>query len=91
MIKHLISNEGKFYKAALHCHSTVSDGKLTPEELKNEYMRRGYSIVAYTDHDIMIPHPELLSEGFLPITAMEIAIDKKENWKNYQMFTLILE
>jgi len=84
MKKYLISEDGEFYKAALHCHSTVSDGKLTPEELKNEYMRRGYSIVAYTDHDIMIPHPELLSEDFLPITAMEIAIDKKENWKNYQ-------
>ena len=84
MIKYLIPEKGRFYKAALHCHSTVSDGKLTPEELKDEYMKRGYSVVAYTDHDIMIPHPELQSNDFLPITAMEIAINKSENWKSYQ-------
>lgn len=84
MIKYLIPENGSFYKAALHTHSTVSDGKLTPAELKREYMKLGYSVVAYTDHDIMIPHPELLDDDFLPITAMEIAIDKTENWKNYQ-------
>ena len=27
------------YKANLHCHSTVSDGKLTPAELKDAYAR----------------------------------------------------
>ena len=84
MTKYLIPEKGKFYKAALHCHSTVSDGKLTPEDLKREYMNLGYSVVAYTDHDIMIPHPELLDENFVPIAGMEIAIDKTENWKNYQ-------
>ena len=84
MTKHLIPREGRFYKAALHCHSTVSDGKLTPEELKKEYMARGFSVVAFTDHELMIPHPELLSDDFLPITAIEIAIDKRENWKSYQ-------
>ena len=46
MIKYLLPKEGKFYKANLHCHTTLSDGKLTPEQVKEEYMKRGYSIVA---------------------------------------------
>lgn len=39
MKKYLIPNEGKFYKANLHMHTTVSDGKMTPEEVKEEYMK----------------------------------------------------
>ena len=38
------------YKANLHCHSTVSDGKLTPAELKDAYKNHGYSILCITDH-----------------------------------------
>ncbi|MFQ9395623.1 MAG: hypothetical protein ACLR2E_18330 [Lachnospiraceae bacterium] len=26
--------EGKFYKANLHCHTVISDGKLTKEQIK---------------------------------------------------------
>lgn len=75
MKKYLIPRRGKFYKANMHTHTTFSDGKITPEEIKKAYMAAGYSIVAYTDHEIMIPHAELQDENFLPITAIEIAID----------------
>ena len=84
MKKYLLSEEGNFYKTALHCHSTISDGKFTPAELKKEYMERGFSAVAFTDHEIMLPHPELMDENFLPITGIEIAIDKKVNWGKFQ-------
>ena len=33
MKKYLLPENGNFYKANLHCHSTFSDGKWTPEEL----------------------------------------------------------
>ena len=36
--------EGKFYKANLHCHTVISDGKLTKEQIREEYRKRGYSI-----------------------------------------------
>ena len=65
MKKMLISKEKNFYKANLHCHSTVSDGSKTPAELKEMYMQRGYSIIAYTDHDILISHQDLTDEKFL--------------------------
>jgi len=75
--KYLIPENGQFFKANLHCHSTVSDGKLTPEELKKIYMEKGYSIIAYTDHDVLIPHPELADEHFLPLNAFEIEINEE--------------
>ncbi len=82
MRKYLIPECGNFYKTALHCHSTVSDGKLTPEELKAEYKRQGYSAVAFTDHEVIVPHPELRDEDFLPITSYEIATTKGA-WGSY--------
>lgn len=74
MKKYLLPQGGQFYKANLHCHSTISDGKWTPEQIKEEYKKKGYSIVAYTDHDVMIPHPELNDEDFLAMTGYEIEV-----------------
>lgn len=62
------------YKANLHCHSTVSDGDYTPEELKKLYKDNGYSILAYTDHEILVPHTELSDEHFLALTGYEVQI-----------------
>jgi len=77
MRKYLLPENGNFYKANLHCHSTVSDGVLTPEELKKAYMDKGYSIIAYTDHDIMIDHSDLTDESFLALRSYEMQINEK--------------
>ena len=74
MKKWLLPENGSFYKANLHCHSTVSDGKLSPQEIKELYMQNGYSVVAYTDHDIFLHHPELKDENFLPLNGYEIEV-----------------
>ena len=37
----LLPQEGAFYKANLHCHTTFSDGVWTPEQVKKEYQARG--------------------------------------------------
>lgn len=71
----LLPEKGTFYKANMHTHTTVSDGKFTPEEVKAAYMREGYSIVAFTDHEILLPHPELCDENFLALTGVEIALN----------------
>ena len=67
----LLPQEGTFYKANLHCHSTLSDGRLTPEELKEHYKANGYSVLAYTDHDMFIPHHELTDESFVALAGFE--------------------
>lgn len=76
MRQHLLPEEGNFYKACLHVHTTCSDGLGTPEELKKMYMEKGYSILAYTDHEVIVPHNELRDENFLPITGAEISVNK---------------
>lgn len=70
-ITYLLPNEGNFYKANLHCHTTLSDGHWTPEEVKANYLAHGYSIVAYTDHNQYIYHQHLASEDFLPLAGYE--------------------
>jgi len=78
MKRFLLPEEGSFYKANLHSHSTVSDGELSPEEMKRVYMDMGYSIIAYTDHNIMQAHPELSDGQFLALNGYEVDIDEKE-------------
>lgn len=72
MKKYLLPKTGNFYKANLHCHTTCSDGKKTPAEVKELYQRLGYSIVAYTDHDIFLHHDELTDDKFLALHGFEM-------------------
>ncbi len=72
--KYLLSKNGNDYKANLHCHTTLSDGGDTPQEIKQMYTEKGYSIVAFTDHDVFIPHPELCDESFLALNGFEMEI-----------------
>jgi len=41
-------------KGCLHTHTTCSDGKLSPQEVANEYESRGYDFIAFTDHDYLL-------------------------------------
>ena len=40
----------KWYRGNLHTHTTVSDGRYTPEEAIALYQRMGYDFLALTDH-----------------------------------------
>ena len=75
MKKYIISPEINWYRANMHCHTTVSDGHLSPEEIKKAYMEKGYSIVAYSDHELIRDHSDLSDDSFLAITASEYSID----------------
>ena len=70
--KYLLPKDGQFFKANLHCHSTLSDGFFTPEQLKEAYLLRGYSIVAFTDHRVCVDHSDLTDGHFLALTGSEI-------------------
>ena len=84
MKKYLFKNDQNLYKANLHCHTNVSDGDCTPLEIKEIYKKEGYSVVAYTDHDIMVAHPELRDDDFLPLTGFEVELDQKVEGKDWQ-------
>lgn len=77
MKKHMIMNGKKTYKANLHCHTTVSDGRHTPEEIKAIYTAKGYSIVAFTDHNVLKSQEHLNDDGFLAINSCEVDINQK--------------
>ena len=77
MRNYLLPKDGRFYKANLHCHTTFSDGRKTPAEIKELYARLGYSVVAITDHDLLIPHDELTDSNFLALHGFEIEVNEK--------------
>lgn len=80
MKKYLLPKDGSFYKANLHCHSTISDGRLSLEEIKQLYKANGYSVVAFTDHDVFLPHHDLTDEGFLALSGFEAEFNENSQY-----------
>ena len=80
MKTYLIPNT-KQYKANLHCHTVLSDGQKTPEQIKQEYKAKGYSVIAYTDHEYIVNHQDLNDENFIAITAYEANFDSGIDWR----------
>ena len=72
MVKYLLPKTTQ-YKANLHTHTSVQDGNSTPEEVKSFYKNNGYSIVAFTDHEVLVNHSDLNDNSFLSITGCEYA------------------
>ena len=70
-MRYLLPKEGQFYKANLHAHSTLSDGVLTPEDMKRRYKEHGYSILAITDHEFIYDHSAMTEPDFLMINGYE--------------------
>lgn len=76
------AKEGTFLKGNLHCHTTLSDGRNTPEEVANQYAEAGYDFLAITDHrrynfshgadsDLLIL-PGMEADRFLDGTGMPV-------------------
>lgn len=87
--KYLLPVNLNAYKANLHCHSTFSDGKLTVEQLKEMYVAKGYSIIAFSDHNKLVPHNELRDNNFLPINSIEIDLNMPTNdWYHAKTYHL---
>lgn len=88
MKKILLDSSKPFYKANMHCHSTYSDGAMTVEELKARYMEKGYSIIAFTDHEHLIDQSHLTDEHFLALTSCEIAIKQYPELSTLKRFSM---
>lgn len=73
-IKHLLPKT-PYFKANLHTHSTVSDGMLTREEIKEAYKALGYQILCLTDHNIIVNHSDMNDPDFLMLTGIEINVN----------------
>lgn len=84
MKKYLLPPKGQFYKANMHCHTIISDGLCTPEEIKEKYKAHGYSVVAYTDHDVFLLHNDLSDAEFLALNGYEVSIKKQPDETRYK-------
>ena len=73
-MKHLLPQRKQYFKAALHTHSTISDGNVNPVKVKEAYKKKGYQILSLTDHEMCFAHPELNDERFLTLNGYEMMI-----------------
>ena len=64
--------DGQWYKAALHVHTTTSDGDVNVPERIKQYQEKGYDVVAITDHRKTNKIDGLSDEKFLVINGMEV-------------------
>ena len=69
-----VSKEDRQWKANLHCHSNLSDGRMSPEALVQAYKERGYHILAITDHEAPYDHSRFTEKSFLMLTGYEAYI-----------------
>lgn len=69
--------EGTFFKGNIHCHTTSSDGRKTPEEQAQRYREAGYSFVCFTEHELFTDRRDLNADGFMIIPAVEWSCDKE--------------
>lgn len=76
MRKYLLPENTKQFKANLHTHTDWSDGQFPPEEIKRLYKDQGYSIIAYTDHDVFLQHNDLTDESFLALNGYEMEVNQ---------------
>lgn len=93
MKRNLLPAGGNWYKVNLHSHSLVSDGKMSVYDIKEAYLAHGYSAVAFTDHEILIPHNELTDENFVALNGLEYAISRaaKKNDKTCHFCAVALD
>ncbi len=73
----LLDKNKNYYKANLHCHTNLSDGRGSPEEIKEAYKAHGYSVVAFTDHEFLIDASHLTDDSFVALNGCELTV--KEN------------
>lgn len=70
------------FRADLHCHSTCSDGSLTPNELVLLAKERGLQGISITDHDSFSAYPDVLNfakeQGIKMITGAEFSTELKQ-------------
>lgn len=67
----LFDTDKPFFKGNLHCHTTNSDGRLTPEECKAFYRERGYDFLSITDHRKLSEETHM-EDGMLVMCGMEM-------------------
>ena len=65
------SGQGTWVKAGFHCHTTNSDGGLSPEETVGYFREKGYRCLGITDHGKVTPVASFSDRDFIGIDSTE--------------------
>ena len=60
------------FKANLHTHTTLSDGKFSAAEVVTLYREAGYDVLAFTDHWKTNPVSSYEAQGMTLLSGMEL-------------------
>lgn len=71
MKKTTFLENGQFYKGNIHCHTTCSDGKLSPDAIVKAYQDKGYDFLAITDHNVFSHYTCYDTDRFVMIQGVE--------------------
>ena len=63
--------KGKWYKAALHVHTTSSDGDVDAATRLKQYRDKGFEVVAITDHRTTNDLSGFTDKDFLALSSIE--------------------
>lgn len=72
----------------LHCHTTNSDGRLSPQEAVDWFAGAGYQLLALTDHDVVTDPAALNAGGMCLLTATELTAAGAEMGGTYHLVSL---
>ncbi len=78
--------KGKWYRAALHAHTTMSDGNVSPQESVGFYRSAGYDVLAITDHSHVTSAEG--SDGMLLLSGVELAGGRSRQGTDYHIVGL---
>jgi len=67
----LFDRPGQWLKGGFHCHSTESDGGLSPAGTVARYSERGYGVLGITDHGVVTDTEDLAAEGLITLNSTE--------------------
>ncbi len=73
----IVDKPARWYRGQLHCHTTNSDGDLSPDEVIQKYKAAGYDFVAVSDHNFLTETQELGDSSFLTFPNEELTFDVK--------------
>lgn len=72
----------------LHCHTTFSDGALSPEELIQKAIHNQVHCLSLTDHDTVAGYPRLVEAAKGTSIQLINGIELSTRWKKYDIHIL---
>jgi hypothetical protein len=77
-------------KLDLHCHTTASDGALTPTEIVQRAVERGVDVLSITDHDTVAAYGKLGSDDLAKLQLVP-GIEFSTRWQGHTIHIVGLD